>query len=30
VVEVKTRKDGVKLKLPPAQVAAHLTRIQTS
>ena len=30
VVEVKTRKDGVKLKLPPAQVAAHLTRTQAS
>ncbi|MCE9536780.1 MAG: hypothetical protein K8R65_10290, partial [Nitrospirae bacterium] len=30
VVEVKTRKDGVKLKMPPAQVAAHLTRTQTS
>jgi hypothetical protein len=29
-VEVKTRKDGVKLKLPPAQVTAHLIRIQTS
>src|SRR5215813_7128345 len=27
-VEVKTRKDGVKLKLPPAQVAAHLIRTQ--
>jgi hypothetical protein len=27
-VEVKTRKDGAKLKLPPAQVAAHLIRIQ--
>ena len=30
VVEVKTRKDGVKLKLPPAQVAAHLLRIQAN
>ena len=30
VVEVKTRRDGVKLKLPPAQVTAHLIRIQTS
>ena len=30
VVEVKTRKDGIKLKLPPEQVAAHLLRIQAS
>jgi hypothetical protein len=29
-VEVKTRKDGMKLKLPPAQVAAHLTRTQAN
>jgi hypothetical protein len=29
-VEVKTRKNGVKLKLPPDQVAAHLTRTQAS
>jgi prolyl-tRNA synthetase len=28
VVEVKTRKDGIKLKLAPEQVAAHLLRIQ--
>ena len=30
VVEVKTRKDGVKLKLPPAQVTAHLLQLRTS
>jgi hypothetical protein len=29
-VEVKTRKDGMKLKLPPAQVTAHMTRTQTN
>jgi hypothetical protein len=29
-VEVKTRKDGIKLKLPPAQVVAHLTRTQAT
>ncbi len=28
VVEVKTRKDGVKLTLPPTQAAAHLIRTQ--
>jgi prolyl-tRNA synthetase len=27
MVELKTRKDGIKLKLPPARVAAHLVRI---
>jgi prolyl-tRNA synthetase len=28
VVEVKARKDGVKLKLPPMEVVAHLLRMQ--
>jgi prolyl-tRNA synthetase len=28
VVEVKTRKDGMKVKLPPAQVSAHLAQTQ--
>ena len=30
VVEVKTRKDGVKLKLPPAHVTAHLLQLRTN
>jgi prolyl-tRNA synthetase len=30
VVEIKTRKDGMTVKVPPAQVAAHLTHTQTN
>jgi prolyl-tRNA synthetase len=29
LIELKTRKDGVKVKLPPAQMVGHLLRIKT-
>jgi prolyl-tRNA synthetase len=29
LIELKTRKDGVKVKLPPAQMVGHLSRIKT-